>query len=240
MDEELTNVGLQVQAMDEGVKTGFARVDKDLEALDQRIDRRRDQCERTENILQAAEHKIECLEERHRDYLAMIMELRVKVQSMESQLCHCGKGKGKEREVLGEVTSLLGSPLVLDRDVEERTASDSSYHTPPTASSYLDPSSSSGQSDQENLVVLYDSNLSSRLVEVDEDPAENDTCIPVPQPSIDVDGIQRLMAVRGQRAKRSQGRPNSAFHPYNFACRLGSRSSTHRPSSLCLRCPTSG
>jgi len=34
MDGELTDMALKLDAMDEGVKTGFSRVDKDLEALD--------------------------------------------------------------------------------------------------------------------------------------------------------------------------------------------------------------
>jgi len=34
MDGDLTDMALNMDAMDEGVKTGFSRVDKDLEALD--------------------------------------------------------------------------------------------------------------------------------------------------------------------------------------------------------------
>jgi len=34
MDGELTDMALKMDTMDEGVKTGFSRVDKDLEALD--------------------------------------------------------------------------------------------------------------------------------------------------------------------------------------------------------------
>ena len=38
IDEEIVDLGLRQQFMDEGLKTGFLHVDKDLEALDQRID----------------------------------------------------------------------------------------------------------------------------------------------------------------------------------------------------------
>ena len=111
MDEEIVDLGLRSQMMDEGLKTGFLRVDKDLEALDQRIDRRREECDKTREELRAAEGRIEVLEERSRSQREMIEALMARVENMEGQLCHCGKGKGRNVEE-GRV-SLLDSPITL-------------------------------------------------------------------------------------------------------------------------------
>ena len=111
MDEEIVNLGLRSQFMDEGLKTGFLRVDKDLEALDQHITRRREECDKAQEELRAAEGKIEVLEERSRSQREMIEALMARVKNMEGQLCHCGKGKGCDVEE-GRV-SLLDSPIAL-------------------------------------------------------------------------------------------------------------------------------
>ena len=98
MDEEIVDLGLRSQFMDEGLKTGFLRVDKDLEALDQRIDCRQEECDKTREELHAAEGRIEVLEERSRSQHEMIEALMAQVENMEGQLCHCGKGKGRDVE----------------------------------------------------------------------------------------------------------------------------------------------
>jgi len=66
MDGELTDMALKMDAMDEGVKTGFSWVDKDLEALDGRVNRRRKDNDLVAEKLWIAEGKIEVLEERSR------------------------------------------------------------------------------------------------------------------------------------------------------------------------------
>ena len=108
--------------MDEGLKTGFLRVDKDLEALDQRINRRQEECDKAREELRASEGKIEVLEERSRTQREMIEALMAWVENMEGQLCHCGKGKGRDVEE-GRV-SLLDSPIALGRDIDEGSSSD--------------------------------------------------------------------------------------------------------------------
>jgi len=147
MDSELTDMALKMDAMDEGVKTGFSRVDKDLEALDGRVNRRCKDNDLVAEKLQITEGKIEVLEERSRTQRDMIEKLITHVESMEDCLCRCheGKGKGKAVEILS--SPVLGSPLVLDRPL---AGSDGSYHTPPVALSPVVSSSSSG-SDKENI-----------------------------------------------------------------------------------------
>ena len=226
----------QVDAIDEGCKGTFVRIDKDLEALDQRVNRCRQECERTEESLQAAEGRIEVLEERSINQRQLIAELMARVDAMEGQLCRCGKGKGKE--VVEEVPSILGSPLILDRPMEE-VGSDDSYHTPPLAGSSA-PSipSSVVESDKENFPA-FGIGFDPRkvvLVPINEAPPENTIPIPVREPSIDLLGLDRLIAVRGQRAVRRAGRPKSSFHPYlSCSCPIGERSTTHRRSQLCCR-----
>ena len=63
---ELADVALQVDAVDEGIRTAVKRIDEDLEALDQRVDRHCQECERTSAELEAANGRIAVLEERSR------------------------------------------------------------------------------------------------------------------------------------------------------------------------------
>ena len=223
--------------MDEGLKTGFLRVDKDLEALDQRIDHRREECDKAREELRAAEGKIEVLEERSRSQCEMIEALMARVENMEGQLCHCGKGKGRNVEE-GRV-SLLDSPIALGRDIDEGSSSDDSYHTPPLAGSSIPLVSSSSGSSEEQALVLYDSR-DSALIKIHEEIVENHCLVPIPSPCLDTAGIARLIAVHGQHVICTLGHPKSTFHPY-ACCSIGERCSTHRPSRLCSRGnPTSG
>ena len=230
VNEKFTNLGMKVNAMDEGIKTAVSRINEDLVALDQRIDRHQDECEWTEDKLCVAKGKIEVLEECLKSQWELFDQLMNHINDMEGILCCCGKGK--KQEILEEIPSVLDSPLVLGDEVNDRTASDDSYHMPPVAGSSQSPSSVT-KSDKENVMVLYDS-WESRLVEIMNDPSKNVMPIPVREPSLDFSGISRLIAVCGQCAVRTLGRPKLTFHPYTFCCRLGRRSSTHRPSSLCI------
>ena len=97
---------------------------------------------------------------------------------------------------------MLGSPLELGPEVPEDSSSDTSYHTPPIASSSA-PSSASPiiKSNQENVMVLYNSR--QPLVEIIDRPIKNIVPLPVQEPCLDFAGISRLIVVRGQRATRS-------------------------------------
>jgi len=162
--------------------------------------------------LAQAEECVEGLEGHHNAQQLLIELLMARLEIMEGQLCHCGKGKA--REPLVDVSSILGSPLILD---QEGSHSDDSYYTPPTVGLLGHPSSSSPivNSNKENQLVIYDSRQ-SLLVPIEDEVAP----LPVREPSLDFDGISWLIMVRGQRAVRSKGHPRSSFHPYSSCCRL--------------------
>jgi len=220
MDNELSNMTLKFNAMDEGVRSGFSRIDKDLVALDGHVHRRRKDSEVIEEKLKVAEGRIALLEERSHADSDLIEKLFARIEAMEDRLCHCKEDKGKGKAVEVSSSGVLGSPLVLDRPL---VGSNKSYHTPPIVSS--EASSSSSGSNKENVAV------DSLLKEIKEEDMEESLQVPVPR--LDVQGIKRLMAVRGQCAVRSQGAPKS-YHPYTRCCAIGDRVPTHRPSSLCL------
>ena len=178
------------------------------------------------------------------------MKVCARLAVVEYNLCHCGKENKRP------TSPLLGSPIVLSGPLassSEKSFHSSSDHATTTAVSSESsvPSSSNDEltiydSDQlrlieidedpkENEVVLYDS-ATSHLVEIVKDPVENMTPIPVPAPTIDLEGIRRL-TVRGQRAIRSAGHPKSTFHPYSRCCAIGPRSSTHGIGYPCSRLP---
>jgi len=221
MDSELSDMTLKFDAMDEGVRAGFSRVDKDLAALDDRVHRRRKDAEAVEDKLKIAEGRVSLLEERSWADSDLIEKLFARVEAMEDRLCHCKDVKGKGKAVEISSPGVLGSPLVLDRPL---VSSDESYRTPPIASS--EASSSSSGSNKENVVV------ESPLREIKEEDMEEQ--LPVSVSKLDSAGIKRLMAVRGQRAHRTQGPPKSPYHPYACCCAIGDRVPSHRPSSLCL------
>jgi len=149
IDGDMVDLELEVNAIDGATQTSLCRIDLDLEALDGCVNCCRRECETTEAELRLAEGRIELLEEHLSSQHGLIEQLVVHVEDMEGKLCHCGKGKGKE--IAEVVPSLLGSPLVLDRPLEEDNNSDDSYHTPPIASSSI-PSQSSptNESNKEN------------------------------------------------------------------------------------------
>jgi len=221
MDGELTDMALKLDAMDEGVKTGFSRVDKDLEALDGCVNRRCKDHDLVSEKLKVAKGKIEVLEELSRAQLDMIEKLITCVEGMEDWLCHCQERKGKGKAVEVSSSPVLGSPLVLDRPL---AGSDGSYHTPPVVSS--EGLSLSSGPNKENIAV------DSQLIEIKDKVMENP--LPVPTPELDFQGITRVLAVRGQRAVWSNGPPKSAYHPYTHCYAIGDRVLTHRPGSLCL------
>ena len=126
---------------------------------------------------------------------------------------------------------------MLDCRVEEDNTSDDSYHTPPLAGSSVPsiPLSIVEDSNQENLPnpgIGYISRLP--LSDITDGLMENLEPIPVPTPVLDSAGIAQLVAVCGQRAVRTLGRPKS-YHPYSRCCTIGRHSSTHRAGSCCSR-----
>ena len=230
---ELADIALEVQAIDEGIKTAVTHINQDLEALDQRINCHHLKCECLEQSLRVALDRIATLERLNQ---SLVNDALIKrVNAMEGKLCHCNsESRGSTPEA---PSSLLGSPLVLDRRSEEDNASNDSYHTPPLAgSSVLSiPSSIVEDSKQENLPNAGVGYISCvPLSDISNGLVENFEPIPVPAPVLDRAGIDRLVTVRGQRAVCTLGRPKS-YHPYPRCCTIGRHSSTHRAGSYCSR-----
>jgi len=227
----MVDLELKVNAIDKGTQTSLRRIDLDLEVLDSCVNHCCRECETTEAELRLAKGRIELLEERLSSQRELIEQLMARVKDMEGRLCCCGKEKGKE--IMEVVPSLLGSPLVLDRPLEEDNNSDDSYHTPPIASSSI-PSQSSlaDESDKENVLsfgISYDPKII--LVPIGEAPPENTVAIPVRETTLNINGLECLIAVCGQHAVHTLGWPKSSFHPY--LCPIGVWSSTHCRSSAC-------
>ena len=112
--------------------------------------------------------------------------------------------------------------------------SDDSYFTPPATGS-------PATSDKENInsqeipgLGCCSSIERSRLVEIVDGPVENMDPIPIPEPvpELDMASLNRLIAVRGQRAVRSSGPPKSSFHPYPLVARIASRAASNRLANL--------
>ena len=189
------------------------RCTRDLDTLEGRIDRRRDDVERLEMDLAAARFKIDVMEESAATTFTMMSTLMSRVEEveekmviMEANLCHCGEDK--ENEVPEEVLP-LGSPLILHRDSGEGSSGDESYHS----LSLINPVASSPPSSSESDGIAKVS-------------GENEVAIPIPDPVLDQESLQRLLlSVRGQRASRGRGQ---RFHPYTRS--TGSHSSgSHSP-----------
>ena len=87
--------------MDQGFRDAINCIDKDLMELNNRIDRRRAECDEVERRL--AE-----LAARHAEQSNAVDVLKVQLESMVGQLCQCNK----ENE---EVPSVLDEPIVLYR-----------------------------------------------------------------------------------------------------------------------------
>ena len=97
MDTELADVSLQVDAVDEGIRTAIKRINEDLEALDQRVDCRHQECERTSVELEAANGKIAILEERSRSQQLLIEQFMPALIPWREGFVAAMKGKGRDK-----------------------------------------------------------------------------------------------------------------------------------------------
>ena len=98
INSKVTNLTLKFNAMDEGLKTTVVCIDKDLEALDDRIGCRRQEFNIMSEELHKAEGKIDVLEERSRTQHDLIEKLMAHVESMEGRFCQCGERRIRERK----------------------------------------------------------------------------------------------------------------------------------------------
>src|SRR5258708_38495267 len=112
--------------------------------------------------------------------------------------------------------------------------SDDSYFTPPATGSPVTSDKENIDSQQIPGLGCCSSTERARLVEITDVPVENMDPIPIPEPvpELDMASLNRLIAVRGQRAVRSGGPPKSSFHPYPLVARIASRAASNRLANL--------
>src|SRR5258705_4246278 len=91
IESDSTDLKLQIQAMDEGLRTAISRINKDLEALDERCSRRRRDHDELAVELRLANEKVKTLEEKMDEQRLIIECLMVRVEGMEGKLCQCNK-----------------------------------------------------------------------------------------------------------------------------------------------------
>ena len=197
--------------MDKGIQSAITRIDKDLEALDKRINRRHIENKDLVAKLVQAEEKYHQLMDRFEIQEGTMVWLLSRMAEVEGQLCHC---KGKDRAS----PEIIGSPIILScGDMFEPAAPEETFHTPPGSDLSSNPSSSIG----------------GTLVEIVEDPIvipeENVVAILIRDPS--------FIQVRRQCAICTGGSPKGRASPYPSSpcCCSGSRLPTHRHGSLCLQ-----
>jgi len=221
LNEVVEALDCTTNAVGEGLNMAVSCIDADLTALNDRVDRHRQECETNEVVLDLYKA---CLEELKKLFDAQTVKLAELESRMDSGMCRCGSNiKGKEREIVSveeDIPDVLGSPIVLP----PTAGSSSSYLAPPIAHK------SSSAEVEESLV--------SPLVLMDEEDKENE-----PRPGIGVVNAYRrfealqggsmdalsfvretrtvlqehsgdMLAVCGQRAVRSQGPPSRRFNPY--------------------------
>ena len=209
-------------AIGEGLNMAVSRINADLTALNDQVDCCRRECETNETVLDLYKARLEELEKLFDAQTVKLAELESR---MDTGMRHCGKDiKGKGKAVVPveeDVPDVLGSPIVLP----PTAGSSSSYLAPPIAHE------SSSTEVEESLV-------SPLVLMIDEEDKENQ-----PRPGIGVVNAYRcfkallggsmdavtfvqetravlqehskdMLAVRGQRAFRSQGPPSRCFNPY--------------------------
>jgi len=98
LDGDVASLATQAAAFDKGVQSLAKRVDEDLVALDECVNRHHVECDRVEDKLVLAQGKISVLEDRVRNQCIAMERMSARLDKMEGQLCH--RRKGKEREVL--------------------------------------------------------------------------------------------------------------------------------------------
>jgi len=246
--QELAN---RFAMMDEGVVTLVPRIDADLKALDERVDRRRRECDATAKDVELLQRRLDELDPLVNAQEAEIAILHARVgdleRSLEKNRCRCSQkeGKGKGKEVLKVHGSpVLGGPIELVPATSGEESSGSSYVTPPMAgASALSPSDCCDvpkleliQEDKENNtprpgIGYYLDEVVAELGNRDEESFSPGNRAIVKAVKTNVLAHRSdIIAVRGQRAVRTLGRPKSLFHPYPTIRRLLGHKFRHESS----------
>jgi len=230
LNEVVEALDKTTSAVGEGLNMAVSRIDEDLTALNKCVDRHRRECESNKVILDLYKA---CLEELEKLFDAQNVKLAELESRLDSGMCCCGlnvKGKGREIVPVEEdIPDVLGSPIVLPPTIS--AGSSSSYLAPPIAN--------------KSSSVKVEESLVSPLVLMNDKDKENELLpgIGVVNAYCRFEALQRgsmdarsfiketrailqeysgdMIAVRGQRAFRSQGPPESQFNPYtSIHCHL--------------------
>ena len=135
--EDLVETSSRLDSAEDVIVGGFKRVDKDLETLVKRVNRRAQEIAENELLLNVARDTITALDERSKTQQSLILTLMGRVDKMEGQLCHCWR---KEGEAIVVDDSPVSSPLVesgllppspeVDEDEELEYATDQENEVP--------------------------------------------------------------------------------------------------------------
>src|SRR6267378_919691 len=220
MRETVEALDRTTTAVGEGLNLAVSRIDADLTALDERVDRRRRECETNEAVLELYKARLEELEKLFDAQSLRMAELESKIDMV---ACRCGSSdENKENE---EAVSVLESPIILQDSPTSASSSISSYLAPPVAN---EPSTSSltlvADENQENESRL---GIGARIAlgRMDRLPG----LLSSPREYVrEVQAITQehsadIIGVRGQRAFRSLGPPKSRFRPYSVIPRRSGR-----------------
>jgi len=143
-----------------------SRINEDLTALNECVDRRRQECESNEVVLDLYRVRLEELKKLFDAQNVKLAELESRI---DSGMCRCGSNvKGKGREVVPveeDIPDVLGSPIILPPTIS--AGSSSSYLAPPIAN--------------ELSSIKVEESLVSPLVLMNDEDKENE-----PRPGIGV------------------------------------------------------
>ena len=227
-EDQLNTIEETSNAIGAGLNLAVSRIDADLRELDDRVTRRRRECESNEVTIDLCQGRISELERILKIQAQTIARLEERIEEVACKCCAGSKGKGKERAVVPE-SPILGSPILLAPSSDREESSDSSYVTPPLAarSSPVVASLQLVKEDSDVLVrppgIGWPSTQQALEIE-DEDLSFYRGMAALAR---NVQG--HLGVVRGQRAHRSLGPPKHLFDPYPTVRRFLESSKRVRP-----------
>ena len=134
--EKVDEIDHTSNAIGEGLNLAVSHINADLRELDERVTRRRRECENNEVVINLCQGHISELERIIEAQAQTIVRLKERMEELACKCCTQDKGKGKQRAVVPD-SPVLGSPIVLAQSSDPEESSDSSYVTPPLAAQSL-------------------------------------------------------------------------------------------------------
>ena len=130
--EKVDEIDCTSNAIGDGLNLAVSHIDADLRELDERVTRRRRECENNEVVINLCQGRISELERIIEAQAQTIARLEERMEEVACKCCAQDKGKGKQRAVVPD-SPVLGSPIVLAQTSDPEESLDSSYVTPPLA-----------------------------------------------------------------------------------------------------------